>query len=118
MFMVFYALCGLAGGLAFLAINPNGGAWGASGAIFGLWGAFARAAPWPGEVDRWWSAHMRGQVLGVAVSSLIIALAGPALLGVGIAWEAHIGGFIAGALLIGVFARPRSRHLDLPEPEN
>ena len=41
-----------------------------------------------------------GQVL-----SGVVSVAGPEQVG-GIAWWAHIGGFVAGAVLLGVFVRP------------
>lgn len=123
-FLLFYVACGLLSGLGFLAFHPHGqtSAVGASGALFGLWGAFARATPWPGEVGPWWSPQMRAQLQGAVISNLIVVFAGFALAGgLVIAWEAHVVGFIAGAVLIGPFTRGfgwRAGPWDLPEPEN
>jgi len=39
------------------------------------------------------------------VLSGVVSVAGPEQVG-GIAWWAHIGGFVAGAVLLGVFVRP------------
>lgn len=123
-FLLFYLVCGLLAGLGFLAFHPHGQipAVGASGALFGLWGAFARATPWPGEVGPWWSPQMRAQLQGALISNLIVVFAGFALAGgMVIAWEAHVVGFIAGAVLIGPFTRGfgwRAGPWDLPEAEN
>ncbi|MDB5441459.1 MAG: rhomboid family intrarane serine protease [Caulobacteraceae bacterium] len=123
-FLLFYLSCGLISGLGFVVLHfyNQAGAVGASGAIFGLWGAFARATVWPGEVGPWWSPQMRAQLQGAVVSNLIVVFAGFALAGgLVIAWESHVVGFIAGAVLIGPFTRGfgwRAGPWDLPEPEN
>ena len=33
------------------------------------------------------------------VANLVLAFIGPAMLGAGIAWQAHVGGYVAGALI-------------------
>jgi membrane associated rhomboid family serine protease len=53
------------------------------------------------------------------VVNFLIAFAAPMLTdGAGIAWEAHLGGFAAGLLLLGVFDLPEEadRHPDAPSP--
>jgi membrane associated rhomboid family serine protease len=108
LFLAFFVACGLAGGATFLLLAPaNVPAVGASGAIFGLWGAVARlAAPGQIKLAPLFSRGV-GQQVGSAIVSnlLVIALgAGYGLASnqgiIGIAWQAHLGGFIAGILLI------------------
>lgn len=104
-----FLACGVAGGVAFVAFHPGPGpgAVGASGAIFGLWGATARMAG-GGRVRRWSDPAVRAAFGGAVVSNLILIPL--AAMGGGIAWEAHAGGFLAGLLLAPVavrWARPR-----------
>ncbi len=110
LFLVFYLICGLAGGSVFVLIAPpDGAAIGASGAIFGLWGAVARLAG-PGEVKLApiFSGSVLRQVGSAIVSNLLVVGLGAAYglasgVGIiGVAWQAHLGGFLAGMLLIQV----------------
>jgi membrane associated rhomboid family serine protease len=117
-FIVFYVACGLAAAAAHIASDPSSTVptIGASGAIFGVVGAYLIAFP-------------RAQVLTllflgffvrlVALPAFVIiiyyfviqAIFGLASLGAsraeGIAWFAHIGGFIAGIALIYAMAGRR-----------
>jgi membrane associated rhomboid family serine protease len=108
LFFGFYLICGLAGGAVFLLLAPDQVPMvGASGAIFGLWGAVARLAG-PGEIKLapLFSGSVMRQVGSAVVSNLlVIGLGGAYGLAsgagvIGIAWQAHLGGFIAGILLI------------------
>lgn len=110
LFLAFYLVCGLAGGAVFLLLSPGQGAVvGASGAIFGLWGAVARLAG-PGEVKLApiFSGSVMRQVVSAVISNLLVVGLGAAYglasgVGIiGIAWQAHLGGFVAGLLLIQV----------------
>jgi membrane associated rhomboid family serine protease len=110
LFLTFFVVCGLAGAGAFLLLAPEQvPAVGASGAIFGLWGAVARLSG-PGEIRLapLFSAGVGRQVVSAIVSNLlVIGLgAGYGLASrqgiIGVAWQAHLGGFIAGFLLIQV----------------
>lgn len=106
-FAIFFLLCGVGGGLAFCAFNPGAESVtiGASGAISGifagfLWGAIGLARP---------GQAMLMPVLASAVVFLLINV-GLAALARGfdflpIAWESHLGGFIAGLILYPLFAR-------------
>lgn len=106
-FLLFFLVCGVAGGLGYVALHPGGTALvvGASGAISGLWGGSARL------IGRWsglwglWEGPVRGQIVAVVILNLLIGLTGFAVGGLQIAWEAHIAGFVAGLLLIGPFTR-------------
>ena len=108
-FVVFYLLCGLAGGLAHAASVPGSTVptIGASGAVAGVLGAYFVLHP---RVGVW------GLLFGVVPIRLptVIVLGGWIGLealnaltvqsdGSGIAWWAHVGGFAAGAALIFFF---------------
>lgn len=115
-FLIFYLLCGLAGGLAQIMVDRSSLApiIGASGAISGVMGAYIVLFP-------------RGMVrvatllviiplifrlpaiLVIGMWFVVQALSGYATLGVeqvegGTAFFAHIGGFLAGVILVWFFA--------------
>ena len=82
---------------------------GASGAVSGLMGASARLLGGGGRVGPLLSRpviSLGGAWLGINV---LMALAPPSLLpgagSAGVAWEAHLAGFLLGVLLVGPFAR-------------
>lgn len=118
-FHVFFLLCGLIGSLIFLALHTHDRIpiVGASGAIYGLFGAAFRL---DSKSDRL-RAHSSRPVLSgwkwMVISNLTIVLmvGGPTLLSqilegdfssptILVAWEAHVGGFIAGLLLVSLMA--------------
>ena len=90
----------IAGAMAKLALDWNTPLYmiGASGAVFGCMGAFIRLLIGGSPQTR-----RRGLVLlaSLVVVNLILTFAGPAMFGVDgrIAWDAHVGGFLAGFLL-------------------
>jgi membrane associated rhomboid family serine protease len=97
-FVVMYLLTGLAGSvLAYLLTAPNVAELGASGAIFGLFGALL-------IVGR----RLRLNIQPIAMTiglNLVLTFSFP-----GISWEAHIGGLVAGAGLAAAWAyAPRTR---------
>jgi len=111
-FVVLYLLCGLAACFFWDFLNgaPQAILVGASGAVSGMVGAAARVSIWPPQnapsaLPFW----RRSTVISfVAVWLLLNVVFGifPVLISdayAGIAWEAHLGGFIAGFLLIGAF---------------
>ena len=104
-FMLFYLVCGVAGGLGYVALHPGGTGLviGASGAISGLWGGAARLIGRQRGLAGLREGPVRGQIAVVVVLNLLIGLTGFAAGGLSIAWEAHIAGFVAGMLLIGLF---------------
>ncbi|MGW6459006.1 rhomboid family intramembrane serine protease [Streptomyces sp. NPDC055078] len=97
-FLAVYLISGLGGStLAYVLAAPNQPSLGASGAIFGLMGAFAVLA-------RRTNLDMRPVVLILGVS-LLLTFTRP-----DISWEGHIGGLVAGALLtLGMVYAPRER---------
>ena len=110
---VLFAASGLAGAALYLAIHPAGVVpmVGASGAIFGLWGAAARVGP-DGAMVSLMSAQVRSEVIAVAKMNLILFVILFALVRIsggvgGLAWEAHIGGFLFGLLVMPLLA-PRA----------
>jgi membrane associated rhomboid family serine protease len=107
-FAALYVASGLAGGLAFLFSSPDEVAVGASGAIFGLFGAWF-AASW---VNRDTPQGRAG--LSQFGMLLLINLALP-LFVPNIAWQAHMGGLVAGAIVGFDWAR-RNRSGTRPTP--
>lgn len=109
-FWGFFVLCGLAGSALFLALHWNDGSYavGASGAICGLWGAVARLTA-DGGLAPVLSRQVGKQTQSFVIMNLVLVAIG---FGVGkasgtgglmIAWEAHVGGFVAGLFLVQVF---------------
>lgn len=87
-FLALYLVSGLAGSaLTYLVAAPNQASLGASGAIFGLFGALA-------VLVRRQRYDMR-PVIALLVINLVITFGWA-----GIAWQAHIGGLVAG-LVVG-----------------
>lgn len=101
-FAMLYLSSALAGGAAFFFANPAGAAVGASGAIFGLFGAWLAAA-----------LHNRHSPSGQAGLRQLLLLLGInlalPLFVPGIAWEAHLGGLVAG-FVIALAWFPLARH--------
>jgi membrane associated rhomboid family serine protease len=108
-FIVFYLLCGVAGGLAHAFIMPASEAplIGASGAIAGVIAAYLLLHP---RVKVWVMLFARIPLRLTAVWIILIWIAVQGLsLWTGadqaVGWWAHLGGFAAGALLIPLFKR-------------
>lgn len=113
-FLLFYIACGVAGAVGFGLVHPDNfdSLVGASGAVFGLMGAAIRLL---GQRDgrlRPLSDRrfllMAAVIMGVNAAAGLIGLA-PGAEGARVAWEAHAFGFLAGALLIGPWARAFGR---------
>jgi membrane associated rhomboid family serine protease len=112
-----FLLCGLAGAAAFVAImwGQNAGAIGASGAISGLMAAAFRMLrvrePWLDQRAQPLTPILSRQVLTIAALwmglNLVTGLVGAGPTGgfQSIAWQDHLGGFVAGLLLAGPFDR-------------
>jgi membrane associated rhomboid family serine protease len=97
-FLIVYLVSALGGSvLYYLAGPPNVEALGASGAVFGLFGAWFVVARRLGLDNR--------QIVTLIVLNLVISFTVP-----GIAWQAHVGGLIVGAALTAAYAHaPRDR---------
>ena len=115
-FILFYLLCGLAAAAAQMVSNPDSMApmVGASGAIGGVMGGYARLYP---------KARVHTLIfLGIFITTVslpayvmlgywfVLQLLGgiPAVDGGegGVAFWAHVGGFVAGVLLVNLMSRP------------
>ncbi|BDY26204.1 rhomboid family intramembrane serine protease [Mycolicibacterium mageritense] len=98
-FGVLYALSGLGGSvLVYLLSAPNTPTAGASGAIFGLFGAVFVVARRL-NLDVKWVAV----VIGI---NLVFTFVGPALGTGAISWQGHLGGLVTGAAIAAAFVYP------------
>lgn len=95
-FLALYLLAGLGGSVAVLLLSPLGGVLGASGAIFGLMGAFF-------VIHRGMGGN-GSQLLVIVGINLLIGFVVP-----GVSWQAHVGGLVVGALVGLVLVRTRNR---------
>jgi len=107
LFALFYIVCGVLAGLGYAAIHPQSTSLvvGASGAVAGLMGGAARLLDRPGHLSGLFAPRALSLALGWLVINLVMAAFGgfPGLTGA-VAWEAHLFGFAAGALLISPVA--------------
>lgn len=124
-FILFYLLCGLVAGLAQVAMDPQSiiPNLGASGAIAGVLGAYLVKYPTNGVrvivfnavqvlpaflvLGGWIALQLIEQWNSLAVKS-----AG------GVAYMAHIGGFVAGMVLVFVFSGLRRTSADDHDPQH
>jgi membrane associated rhomboid family serine protease len=115
LFVFFYIACGILAGLGYVAVHPSSidPLIGASGAVAGLMGAAARSDGPARNAQRPVRPPRRVAGLGWLIVNLVLAVIGnfPGFGPGRIAWEAHLFGFAAGALLIG----PVSRLVENPE---
>jgi membrane associated rhomboid family serine protease len=113
-FLAFYLLCGIVGGLAHAALAPDPRIplIGASGAVAGVIAAYLMLHP----RVRVWVLALRfiplripaALVLGVwAITQVVMVIFWPADQ---VAWAAHVGGMVAGAILV-LFLRRRGVEL-------
>lgn len=98
LFILFF-LSQAAGGLVYMLVhNPSGPiAVGASGGVSGVLGALFLMREGAGA--RILSRPFLSVSAIFVAANLLLAFVGPGLLGAGIAWEVHLGGFLAGALI-------------------
>jgi membrane associated rhomboid family serine protease len=116
-FVVFFLLCGLAGAASYVVLTwgADVGVIGASGAISGLMGAAIRMMhvrqPYLNLATLPLMPIFSSQVLGFSgvwlVINLLTGIFGFGLTGQieAVAWEDHMGGYLAGLLLAGLFER-------------
>ena len=93
-FLVLYVIAAFGGSVAVLVIAPGLGVLGASGAIFGLMGAFF-------VIQRRLGGN-NIQIIIVVGLNLVVGFVIP-----NIAWQAHVGGLIAGAAVAFVYLQTR-----------
>lgn len=112
-FLVLYLIGGLGGSVAVALLAPDSVVVGASGAIFGLFGALL-------VIGRHLGANIRVIAILIAINfALPFVLALISAIGTGsiatalgtirISWQAHLGGLVAGAVVGLVYARTRLR---------
>jgi membrane associated rhomboid family serine protease len=112
-FVVFYLLCGLAASVAQILYSPDGvvPSLGASGAIAGVLGAYMVKFPRNRVrvlVGRGLTTMPALLVLGLWIVLQFFAQVGtPASEATGVAYMAHIGGFVAGIVLVMVMGAGR-----------
>lgn len=102
-FIALFVICAIGGAIAFGVIADfNGPLVGASGAIFGFFGALKRYE-WKyiqatgASAQRFWRT-----IAGLVAINVLLAFM--TIGGAGVAWQAHLGGFIAGFLIAPVLA--------------
>ncbi len=126
-YFIFYMICGVVSGLtqAFFAPNSNVPAIGASGAIAGVLAAYmiffprARVVTFVPLFIIPWFINIPS-VIFIVIWFLLQFFSGVATLGGattgGVAYWAHVGGFISGLLLAWlIFNRPRNRPTTYPD---
>jgi membrane associated rhomboid family serine protease len=110
-YLIFYLLCGLASGLSHLMLNLNSNipTIGASGAIAGVMGAYFLLYPRsriltliPIIIIPWFVEIPAFVFLGIWFVMQMMNAAGSQAGAEGIAWWAHIGGFLFGVVLLKV----------------
>jgi membrane associated rhomboid family serine protease len=120
-FLVFYLLCGVGAGVVHWLTNPDSTVptVGASGAIAGVMGAYFSMFP-RAHVVVWFPVLFYPVFLRVPAPTYLfywlllqvfsgtLALVGPQQVG-GVAWWAHVGGFVAGVFLHPLFTIKRTR---------
>ncbi len=112
-FVTLYVLSGLGGSVAVALLAPGSTVVGASGAIFGLFGALL-------VIGRHIGANMRGIIIVIIINfafPFVLALISSvgsgsfadALEAIRISWQAHLGGFLVGAAIGFIYARTRAQ---------
>ncbi|MCL2575585.1 MAG: rhomboid family intramembrane serine protease [Defluviitaleaceae bacterium] len=103
-FLILYLASGIVGGIAMMLLSPNAVGAGASGAIFGMFGALLAFT----LVTKKQAGDLSASTLGMLiVLQVLFGFAAPGILGEGIniANSAHIGGLIVGFVLGFIFTK-------------
>ncbi|GAA1921444.1 rhomboid family intramembrane serine protease [Microbacterium aoyamense] len=95
-FIALYLLSAAGGSVGVALLAPSQWVVGASGAIFGLFGALI-------VIGR----HIGANIAGIAII-LAINLAIGFIPGMGVSWQAHVGGLVVGLIVGFVYVRTRS----------
>ena len=94
-FLILYLIAAFGGSVAVLLFSePASTVVGASGAIYGLMGAYFVLLRAIGERS--------GQLVGLIAINLVFSFLNP-----GISWQAHIGGLLVGGAVAGIYAATR-----------
>lgn len=121
-YLLFYLACGVLASVTHAAFNPTSAipALGASGAIAGVIGCYLRLFPYSRVIVlvpilflplffELYAFVFAGIWIAIQVLQGVADLFSPPDMG-GVAWWAHIGGFVAGLLFAGLMSAPRSRY--------
>ncbi len=112
-FFLFYLVCGVLAGLGFALADLHGAnpAVGASGAISGLLGAASRIIEGRGRIGPMFGRTVLGMAAAWTIVNVVLGVSGltPGAMGMPVAWQAHLAGYLAGVLLVGPFARLAGR---------
>jgi membrane associated rhomboid family serine protease len=95
-FLTLYVLSALGGSVAVTLLSFTTSVVGASGAIFGLFGALL-------VIGRHLGANIAGIALVIGIN-LVIGF----LPGMNVAWQAHVGGLVTGLVVAFIFTRTRA----------
>lgn len=126
LFLAFFILCGIAGALTYLAFawGSDAPVIGASGAISGLMAAALRmlpgqnpwAVPGTAPLAPIFSRQMLVFTGALVAINVLMGISGLSIGGetAQVAWQAHLGGFVAGLLLCGPFDALRPRSVGAP----
>lgn len=103
LWMILFLGSVIAGSALYLALATASSPYavGASGGVSGLIAAAFLIDPWGGK-RALWSPDFLKLTLAIAIANVVLTLVAPFLLGTGLAWEAHVGGYIGGAILMTV----------------
>ena len=116
-FFLFYLACGVLAGLGFVAsdFHAAGPVVGASGAIAGLLGAASRIIQGRGAIGPMFGSTVIGMAAAWALVNVVLGVSGltPGAMGMPVAWQAHLAGYLAGVLLVGPFVRLAGRPRDV-----
>jgi membrane associated rhomboid family serine protease len=125
-FFLFFLVCGVLSGTGFVLIasameHPGDPQWdviGASGAGSGLMGAAIRLISGRGRLGPLASRTVAAMTAVWILANVVFGLTGlaPGAQGAPIAWQAHILGYLAGLLLIGLFVRRPARRGEAKTP--
>jgi membrane associated rhomboid family serine protease len=107
-FLVLYLLNAIGGSVAVALLEPFTPVVGASGAIFGLFGALL-------IIGRHIGANITGIAVLIGINfalpfvlGLVSVLTGGSLDSIQISWQSHVGGFVAGLAVGFIYARTRA----------
>lgn len=103
-YLALYLISGIGGSVAVALLAPGTWVVGASGAIFGLFGALL-------VIGRHIGANVTSIAILIGINfayPIVIGLASGSMSAVAISWQAHLGGLIAGAAAGFVYARTRT----------
>ncbi len=122
-YLLFYLLCGTGAAWAHVLSGPGSAVptVGASGAIAGVLGAYLVLYPRAGvltlvplgfflQVVRIPAVLVLGFWIVIQIFSGLVSLPLAKVSGGGVAWFAHVGGFLAGLALVKLFSRRLTRH--------